>query len=86
MATVDKRIERAAKILRLLPASERNSILGFIEFLAEERDVDWLLDEDRVEQHVQAVKRFRGGDRTGTVTLGEVCRKSKEQHIPAVTH
>lgn len=86
MAAVDKRIERAAKILKLLPAGERNSILGFIEFLAEERDVDWLLDEDRVEQHLAAVKRFRKGDRTGTISLDEVCRASEEQHVPALTH
>lgn len=63
------RLERANRLLQLLPPEQRQSVMDFIEFLAQENDIDLLLDLDGIEEDLAAAKRFRGGDRSGTVTL-----------------
>jgi len=81
MAAVDKRIERAAQILRLLPARIRKTALDFIEFLAQENDLDLLLDVADIEDDLALVKRVESGDFSGTVTLEEARRRLEARHV-----
>jgi hypothetical protein len=85
MAAVDKRIERAAKILRLLPAKKRTPILDVIEFLAQEGDLDLLLEVDDIEEDLALVKRVRSGNLSGTVMLEEARRGLRGHHVPDYT-
>jgi hypothetical protein len=81
MAAVDKRIERAARILKLMPARNRKTALDFIEFLAQEDDLDLLVDVDDIGEDLALVKRVRKGDFSGTVTLEEARRRLQADHV-----
>jgi hypothetical protein len=85
MAAVDQRIERAAKILKLLPARNRKTALDFIEFLAQENDLDLLLDMHDIDEDLALVKRVDAGDFSGTVTLEEARRRLEAKHVPSRT-
>lgn len=75
------RLERANRLLQLLPPEQRRSAIDFIEFLAQENDIDLLLDLDGIEDDLAAAKRFRSGDRRGTVTLDEARRLLRERDV-----
>lgn len=81
MAIANQRLERAVRLLQLLPAKNRNSAMDFIEWLARENDVDLLLDVEDVGEDLAAAKRFRSGDCTGTVTLQEARRRLQARHV-----
>jgi hypothetical protein len=79
-------LQRALKILQLLPAAARSSALDFIEYLAYQEDVDLLLDEGALAEDLEAVRRCREGDYSDTMTLEEVRQAMDNQKARAAQH